>query len=135
MKLTAIKTQAGYSPEDSDEDIKIPFGERVMVEYTKGRDYVNHKRFFAFIKQTFAMQEFYDDMDIYRKWLTMKAGYFDTAVTPAGVTLFLPQSIAFEKMEESEFRELFSKCINVFIKELGNGISRDELDQIVLGFG
>ncbi len=135
MKLTAIKTQSGYCAEDSDEDLKIPLGERVMVEYTKGRNYENHKRFFAFINQTFDMQDFYDDKSIYRKYLTMKAGYFDSAVTPKGVTIFMPQSISFEKMDEPEFQELFSKCINVFINELGNGIRREELDNIILGFG
>ncbi len=135
MKFTAIKTSAGLVPEDSDEYQKVKFGDRVMVEYTKKRNYENHKRFFEFVKQTFDMQEFFEDREVYRKWLSMSAGHFDTVVTPKGATIFLPHSISFEEMDEPEFKELFSKCINVFIRELGDGISRDELDNIILGFG
>jgi len=133
MLTTAIKTLDGCVPCDQEEWGKIPIGALFGIEYTKRRNYENHKRFMAFIKTTFDMQEFYEDREIYRKWLTMKAGYFDTVATPKGETLFLPQSISFEKMDEVEFKELFSKCINVFLREVGGGCTEEELMR-VLGY-
>lgn len=134
MKFTAVRTLSELVPEDAEEFARVPKGARVMVEYVQKRNYENHKRFFAFIKLTFDMQDHFDDADVYRRWLQMKAGYFQTVVTPKGETIFLPDSIKFEKMDETEFRRLFEKCITVFVRELGNGVTNDDLWE-VLRFG
>ena len=95
----------GGIPTDQDEWDKIPMGAEFGVEYSQRRHYKNHRRFFSFIKSTFDMQEHFDDRDVFRKWLTMKAGYFDAVVKPKNQTIFMPQSIAFEKMDADHRRE------------------------------
>ena len=131
MKTTAVKTISGCVPSDDEEWAKIPMGAVFGVDYTKTRNYENHKRFFSFITCTFDMQEHFENKDVYRKWLTMKAGYFETVVTPKGETIFLPDSISFEKMDEVEFKELFNKCINVFLREVGGGCTKAELMHVI----
>jgi len=131
-EFTAVKLADGsYVASMPDESALVPVGTEVMLEYSLKRNPANHRRFFSFIKMTFDMQEFFDDMDIYRRWLTMKAGYYQTVVTPKGETIFLPDSIAFHKMPEEEFKKLFSKCIDVFLRELGSGQTEHNLMQIV----
>jgi len=90
----------------------------VKCSTSKHRNYQNHKRFFAFVKTAYEMQTFFDNFDVFRKWLIMGAGYFQSAVTPKGVTIFIPQSIAFEKLEEEEFKQLFKKALDYYLKEL-----------------
>ena len=110
---------------------KIKIGEKVKIKFTRHRNYENHKRFFAFLKTTFDMQEHFTEMEHYRRWLIMKAGYYYTIVAPNGNTIFMPQSISFDAMEEPEFQELFSACIDVFLRELGKGITEDELRRVI----
>ena len=98
------------------------------------RSYPQLQRFMKFIAITFDMQEHFDSKPAYRYWLTMKAGYFDTIVAPNGNTMFKAKSIAFAEMEEDEFREVFSSCIDVFLKEFGQGQTEDDILQVV-GFG
>lgn len=102
-------------------------GEVISADVKKVRNYENHKRFFSFVNTTFDMQDHFDVVEAYRRWLTMKCGYFSTIVAPNGNTIFVADSIAFEKMDEEEFRKMFSTAIDVFLKELGNGVSESDL--------
>mgnify|MGYP001826945646 CR=1 FL=1 len=102
-------------------------GDVLGGNFTQSRNYENHKRFFSFLETTFAMQEHFDQSEAYRYWLTMKAGWFDTIVAPNGNTIFKAKSIDFASMDEFEFKGLFSAVIDVFLKELGNGLTENEL--------
>ena len=105
----------------------------VKCSCNKNRNYENHKRFFAFVKTAFDMQTHFESFDIFRKWLIMGAGYYDTAVTPKGVTIFLPKSIAFEKLDEEEFKQLFKKAIDYYLSQLTSArtVSNEEFMRIL----
>lgn len=118
--------------EQAEEIIKgMKHGQVMRLKYSFPRNYENHKRFFAFIKTTFDMQEFFDNIHHYRKWLVMKSGHYVTIQTPNGKTIFDADSIAFEKMDETEFRQVFSDCIDAFIGAWGDKITREELERVV----
>ena len=106
-------------------------GEVFKINFKRNRDYQKHKRFFSFLQSTFDMQDHFTEFANYRHWLTMKAGHYTTIVAPNGNTIFQPKSISFDAMEEDEFKELFSTCIDVFLRELGNGITQDEILRVV----
>jgi len=106
-------------------------GEVIVAEIKIARNYENHKRFFAFLDMTFGMQEHFEVEEAYRKWLTMKCGYFDTIVAPNGKTIFIAKSISFENMPEDEFQKLFSTAIDIFLKEFGNGLSENDILQAI----
>ena len=110
---------------------KIGQGEIIKTSFRKSRNYENHKRFFAFINTTFDMQEHFTEFESYRRWLVMKAGRFTACVAPNGNTMFFPESIAFDQMDEDQFQSLFSDCINVFLRELGKGMTEDELMRVI----
>ncbi len=110
---------------------KIGQCEIIKVIFRKSRNYENHKRFFAFLNTTFDMQENFDNLEHYRRWLTMKAGRYSTCVAPNGATMFFAESIAFDEIDEDEFRKLFSDCIDIFLQYLGNGMTQDELLRVV----
>lgn len=129
-KLSDIPDYAGpvLLPVDSDlED--IPYGQ-VMVELKKSRNPGNHRRFFAFVKNSFDMQDEFDSIEVWRKYITMKAGFFDEVVTEKGV-MYWPQSIAWEKMDEIEFRDMFNKVINAFIRYYGKNLDQSQINAIL----
>ena len=108
----------------------LPSGECV-ADIKKNRNPGNHRRFFAFIKQTFAMQDDFDSIEVWRKYITMKAGFFDEVVTAEGKVLYWPQSISWDKLDETEFRQLFDKVINSFIRYYGQNLNDIQINGIL----
>lgn len=106
-------------------------GKVIKATYSFPRSYENHKRFFAFIKTTFLIQNHFDNMRHFRKWLVGKAGYYEIIEYPNGKTVFDTDSIAFDKMEEPDFRKMFNRCVDAFLSEFEPQISRNELYQVI----
>ena len=52
------------------------------------------------------------DIDSFRRWLTIEAGYFNYRVTPAGVVRE-PKSISFARMDQDEFNAFYQACFTV----------------------
>ena len=122
MDLRFVVSGTNLVPADEEthnEMQKWRSGETVHADFKRMRNPQFHRKFFSLCKTVFDSQEHFEDFDIFRKWLTMKCGFFDTVVTPANATIFLPQSISFGKMSQDEFEKLYSKAIDVSLKEFG----------------
>lgn len=52
------------------------------------------------------------DINSFRRWLTIEAGYFNICVTPAGVVKE-PKSISFASMDQDEFNAFYKACFTV----------------------
>lgn len=113
----------------------IPKDGLCMVEYKRNRNYENHKRFFKFIDVAFDNQDFYEDKEQLRKALQMLGGHYEELIIldkKGNVsTHYIPKSIAFDEIDETEFRELFKKCIGAFLSRYGNGLTEQQLMQII----
>ncbi len=137
MKLVLVKVSKlppGYTgpillPMDSDLS-GIPDGE-IMADLRKNRNVKNHRRFFAFINMSFDMQDQYETMDIWRRVLQMKAGHFDEVITEKGKLLYLPKSIAWDELDEIEFRPLFTEIVNAFIRDFGHNLNDLQINSVV----
>lgn len=110
---------------------KMKHGQAIKLKYSFPRNYENHKRFFAFLKVTFDIQDHFDNLKHYRKWIVMKSGHFTIITAPNGYQIFDADSIAFDKMDESTFYSMFSDCIDAFLSVWGDRISKDELLRII----
>jgi len=118
--------------EDAEEIIKgMKQGQPIKLKYTFPRNYENHKRFFAFVKVTMDIQDHFDNIKHYRKWLIMKSGHYTIITAPNGFQIFDADSIRFDKLDEMSFRKVFSDCIDVFLSVWGDRISREELERVV----
>ena len=110
---------------------KMKYGQAIKLKYRFPRNYENHKRFFAFIKVTHDIQDHFDNIKHYRKWIVMKSGHYTIITAPNGYQIFDADSIAFDKMDEATFQGMFSDCVGAFLSVWGDRISRDELLRIV----
>ena len=90
---------------------ELDFSGEVMVEIHKNRNPGNHRRYFAFLKTSFDMQDHYEDPEVWRKVLQLMAGFFDEVVGDKGNLIYLPRSIEWSKLDELEFRDLFGRGI------------------------
>ena len=103
-----------------------------IIEYKKGRSSGNHRRFFAFRNLTFDMQDQFDDIEVWRKYLEMCAGHFDQVISPkSGQEMFIARSIDWDELDEVEFKKLFGRVVQAFIHRYGQGITEDQLDMVV----
>lgn len=114
-----------------DDDLKGVPDYMVMAEIKMKRNPGNHRRFFAFIKTTFDMQDEFDNIDVWRKYIQMKGGFFDEIITGAGKVMYWPRSVSWDKLDEIEFKELFGKVFNAFMKYYGQQLSQEQLDTLL----
>lgn len=106
-------------------------GQVLSAEIKMARNYANHKRFFDFRNVTFGMQDFYDNDEMYRKWLLLACGWCDAIVMPDGSVKFAVKSMSFDEMEEDDFKKFFSNAIDVFLKHFGNGMTEWDVLQAI----
>ncbi len=135
MAKIRIQKQFGQivpADEFAEELIKALPNNKVMeLNYSFPRNAGNHRRFFAFLNVTYDMQDHFDNIHHYRKWLIMKSGHYQTIQAPNGYTIFDADSIAWDKMDEDRFREVFNDCINAFLSVFGGQITREALNEVV----
>lgn len=129
MKFTAIKSSASLIPTDQDAFSKVDSGDEVMCEYVKKRNPGNHRRAFAFFNYVLNCQEKFVSVDVLRKYLAIKAGYCDI-IELNGECYQIPKSIAFDKIGEPEFKDVFSLMVDAAISEFGDIMSQEQIDHV-----
>jgi hypothetical protein len=131
MKISVIKINGLLQPvgESSIDDLShMKNGREYICNITMHRNVKFHRLAFVLFKTIFDSQEFFEDFDVFRKYLIMKAGRVITVDTPKGV-MFLPESIAFEKMSQDSFEKLFQAVITFAVSEYGQ--DKNVLNQII----
>jgi len=127
-----IKNKSGlYSPMDeSDFEQSKGVGVGSVVKATKARNWKFHKKAFALMKIGFENQDRYETMEVYRKVITIRAGYFDTAPTKDGEEYYFAKSLSFDNMGASEFEKWYECTLNIISKDMETqpDIIRNELN-------
>lgn len=113
-------------PSDYDEKKKLKIGETYKAVITRPRNYEFHKKFFALVNLGFTNTSLEMPFDSYRKYLIMKAGFFKAYTTPRG-TYLEADSISFASMTEESFEDLYSRVIDVVIKDIGSTTEEIEM--------
>ena len=134
MMIHMRKTDKGLTPlynSGYDSYQKLKIGWEGEVTFKQVRNYEFHKKFMALINMAFENQEKFNNVTHYRKYLTCKAGFYTAYETDKG-TFIEADSISFASMDEIQFAELYSKMLDVIIKELG--ITGEEVAQNIVDF-
>lgn len=120
MKLTFQKQQGGVLiPENEDiaEKLKcIKNGDYIIVEYKPKRNVKFHRKLFALLNLIYQNQEHYKSVDNILEVVKFRAGHFETLVLHNGNTHYKAKSISFADMNELEFKEFYSKSIDVALE-------------------
>lgn len=114
MKIFVKKTLSGLVPAsrtefDKLQESKLKLGDFYEVEIKKKRNVKFHRKFFALLNICFENQEQFDSIEEFRAYLTMKSGFVKVVDTGNG-QMFLPKSISFSKMDNTEFSEFYDRC-------------------------
>jgi hypothetical protein len=124
MKILVIKTPNGLLKPCYDSDYeafkRMPINEAFEIDYTKGRNYKFHRKYFALLKLAFENQQDYRTIEEMRHDLIIVAGYYNEVTNLiTGEIIKKANSISFSSMDENEFSELYEKTKDVVCKWLG----------------
>jgi len=121
MVITVRNTINGLVPlysSDLDEKRKLKIGETYQVEVKRPRNYQFHKKFFALLNIGWENTDVEMPFDTYRRWVTMRAGFYKVYHTPKG-ELYEPESIAFSNMDNDTFSEVYERVLSIILKDTG----------------
>lgn len=134
MKLLCRNTISGLVPlypHDFDEKRKLRLGQDYEVDVRNPRNVGFHRKFFALLNVGFENTKMDMPFETYRKYVTMKAGYFKAFTTPRG-TFYDAESIAFSSMSQDQFEDVYSRVLNVIIEDVG--CTSEEIEMQILSF-
>ena len=121
MVITVRNTINGLVPlysSDLEEKRKLKIGETYQVEVKRPRNYQFHKKFFALLNIGWENTDVEMPFDTYRRWVTMRAGFYKVYHTPKG-ELYEPESIAFSNMDDDTFSEVYERVLSIILKDTG----------------
>ena len=121
MKVQLIKTADAYIPEsEADWEAlgKVSVGERLYGDLKRPRNPAFHRKAFALLNASFANQDQFENKEAFRRWMTIKAGYY-TVVVVDGASHFQAESLSFGNMDQADFEKVYSGFKDVAVTELG----------------
>lgn len=121
MKVWCRNTLSGLIPlypSDQEEKKKLRIGQDYECNIKNPRNYEYHKRFFALIRLGHSNTKMDLPEDVYRKIMTMRAGYFNAYNTDKGIH-YEAESISFGSKTQDEFQEIYSRVLDEIIKDIG----------------
>ena len=134
MKIFCRNTITGLVPlypHDFDEKRKLKLGQDYECDVRNPRNVGFHRKFFALLNVGHENTQLNMPFDTYRKYMIIKAGYFDAYETPKGL-FYDARSISFASMEEDEFEELYSRVLDKIIGDIG--LTSQEIENQLINF-
>ena len=134
MKLLCRNTIAGLVPiypSDFDNKRKLKLGEDYECDIKNPRNVGFHRKFFALLNIGHENTKLEMPFATYRKYLTVKAGFFTAYQTPKGV-YYDPDSISFASMNQDQFEDLYSRVLDKIIEDIG--ATKSDIEKQLIDF-
>lgn len=133
-----------YSPKfESDIEIsrKFSLGQEVAASATD-RDLRNvafHRKYFALLKLAYSnlphnLEKLFANIEEFRTELKIQIGCRERRVSMSGKEYFIPKSMRFDKMSQTEFEEVYSKTLDFICVHVLRGVDKKELDDQIMDF-
>ena len=139
MKLNVVNTATGFVPEtDSDYEAKRKLKRGAVYEITvkEMRNPKFHRLYFSLINLSWEYLSepqrafFKEDVNAFRKTVEVAAGHFEPVYSVARQSwLEMPKSIAFDKLSESDFHDLYERVKDVIYQTFIPNVNKEEFEQ------
>jgi len=134
LKLFARNTLQGLVPlypADFDIKRKLKIGQDYEVEIKNPRNLGFHKKFFALLNIGQENTQLDMPFDAYRRYITIKAGYYNAYQTPKGL-YYDAKSISFASMTQEEFEDVYSRVLDKIIEDIG--ADKKDIEEMLIEF-
>ncbi|WP_353144904.1 DUF1367 family protein [Paracoccus sp. (in: a-proteobacteria)] len=142
--LSFMRTPAGLVPADTraaEWFAKVRMGQPVTASVRLPRNGRFHRKFFAMLDVAYSNHDWPEietkfgrvrtSPEMFRRYVTVKAGHYEADMTPHGEIRVVPKSIAWAKMDEAEFSQLYSDVLDVILAEFLTNWSSGDMDRAV----
>ena len=143
MKILCVVTENGLAPKydsDREEFSRLKRNTDVLVEVGQKRNYVFHKKFFALLKLTYDnFPEWMEDnlnvhsVEDLRTRLKIDLGLYEVSHY-GNLSVIIPKSIAFDKMDETEFEKFYKMSVNHIMKNYLKGVTNEQIEEEIWKF-
>lgn len=143
MDILCRVTESGLMPlygSDLDEKKKLKVGTEVLATVRKARNYRFHKKFFALLKlclDNMPDQRAFDwniwSVEDLKFALKLDLGYARVE-NLCGRMVVREKSLAFDRMDESEFERFYKDAVNVVCKKYLRGVDSTLLEEEIINF-
>lgn len=143
MKLLVVSTPRGLVPlgdDDYEEKKKLKLGQAYTVEVRVARNVDFHRKYFALIAYAWEYLNekelaTFKTKDSFRKYLEISAGHCEVIFHPRLQEFVeIPKSISFGSMDNAEFSDLYQRVKDVVLSIIGNRVTREEFERILIDF-
>lgn len=134
MKLLCRNTISGLVPlypADFDQKRKLKLGQDYECEIANPRNIGFHRKFFALLNIGHENTSLDMPFETYRKYMTVKAGFFKAYQTPKGL-FYDPESISFANMDQEQFEDVYSRVLDKIIEDIG--ATKEEIETALINF-
>ena len=108
------------SSQDSVENYeKLKEGQEYKVEVRKARNPGHHRKAFSLINRIFHNQDVYTNETDLLVELKLQCGWYDEHITTKGKVIYLPKSMDFSSMDQTEFEGFYTKLVTVAFERWG----------------
>lgn len=143
MKILCVVTENGLAPKydsDREEFSRLKRNTDVLVEVGKKRNYEFHKKFFALLKLTYDNfpERMEDKLNVHsvedlRTRLKIDLGLYEVSHYE-NQSVIVPKSIAFDKMDETEFEKFYKMSVNHILKNYLKGVTNEQIEEEIWKF-
>lgn len=143
MKILCVVTDTGLAPKydsDREEFKKLKRNSEVVAEIKKGRNIEFHKKYFALLKLTYDnFPEWLEDtlnvhsIEDLRTRIKIDLGLYEVSHY-GNQSIIIPKSIAFDKMDETEFEKFYNMSVNHILKNYLKGVSNEQIEEEIWKF-
>lgn len=143
MKLLVINTPRGLVPlgdDDYEQKRKLKLGGTYSVEVKVVRNVDFHRKYFALIAYAWEFldeqeTERFKDKENFRKYIEIAAGHCDVIFHPRLQEFVeIPKSIAFAKMDNTAFSDLYGRVKDVIFSIIGDRVTQEEFERLLIDF-
>lgn len=143
MKLLVVNTPRGLVPlgdDDYEEKKKLKLGQTYSVEIKVARNVDFHRKYFALISYAWEFlneqeTERFRTKENFRKYVEVASGHCEVIFHPRlQEYVEIPKSISFGKMDNAEFSDLYKRVKDVIFSIIGNRVSQDQFERLLLDF-
>lgn len=120
---------------------KIGVGKPVNAKVSQPRGGKFHRKFFVMLDVAFSNHDWPEietkwgkaktNFELFRKYVTVKSGHYEAALTPQGEVRAEPKSISWAKMDEAEFEALYSDVLDVILTEFLTNWKQGDVEDAV----
>ena len=144
MKIKLMCTPSGLKPmydDDYDEKKRLKVGTVYEATIKEMRNLGFHKKYFSLINLAweYLTEEqrafFKENVEVFRKTVEISAGHCDMVYSIARQSwLEIPKSIAFDKLSESDFENLYNKVKDVIFLTFIPEVNKEQFEYILKDF-